>query len=114
MEDSRLVVHYYNKSKLVIIMNQATTYFPTHLRAVSSALKDLTSGFGMVPGVAPSVLPPEFKEHSNNRNIFVNMVWEKLIRSLTYVRDDKEMEKHLFIYLQEIAAPSARDDFKSY
>ena len=76
------MVHYYNKL-FVIIMNQATTYFPTHLRAVSSALKVLTSGFGMVPGVAPSVLPPEFKEHSNNRNIFVDMVWENIIRSLT-------------------------------
>ena len=69
-------------------MNQATTYFPTHLRAVSSALKDLTSGFGMVPGVAPSVLPPEFKKHSNNFLWIVNKYWENLIRSLTYVRDD--------------------------
>ena len=59
-------------------MNQATTYFPTHLRAVSSALKVLTSGFGMVPGVAPSVLPPEFKEHSNNFNLIVNNEFNKM------------------------------------
>ena len=65
-ENRRILVHYYNNNVIIIIMNQATTYFPTHLRAVSSASKDLTSGFGMVPGVAPSVLPPEFKEHSNN------------------------------------------------
>ncbi len=30
-------------------------------RAVSSALKSLTSGFGMGPGVASSVLPPRFE-----------------------------------------------------
>ena len=77
-------------------MNQATTYFPTHLRAVSSASKDLTSGFGMVPGVAPSVLPPEFRKHSNNFIKFVNKGIKKKSR------------------IQGIAAPSARDDINDF
>lgn len=47
-------------------MNQAVSYFPTPQGAVSSALKGLTSGFGMVPGVTPSALPPNSAIHFNN------------------------------------------------
>jgi hypothetical protein len=35
------------------------TYSPTLSRAVPSALRDLTSVFGMGTGVSPSLLPPE-------------------------------------------------------
>jgi hypothetical protein len=42
------------------VFNPAATYFPMTLAIiVSSALKSLTSVFGMGTGVAPSALPPE-------------------------------------------------------
>jgi hypothetical protein len=37
----------------------AVTYSPTLSRAVPSALRDLTSVFGMGTGVSPSLSPPE-------------------------------------------------------
>jgi hypothetical protein len=38
--------------------NLAATYSPTLLRAVPSAIKGLTSEFGMGSGISPSLLPP--------------------------------------------------------
>ena len=46
----------------------AMTYSPTLYWAVPSALKDLTSVFGMGTGVSPSLSPPE---------TFRNLVFEK-------------------------------------
>ena len=46
----------------------AMTYSPTLYWAVPSALKDLTSVFGMGTGVSPSLSPPE---------TFINLMFEK-------------------------------------